>query len=291
MNNMIYHPAIESLSNDLQLKGGITIDKDNKRHKTLNPDWYNNKAFQVMSVKGDRLLETTPSVQKIHDAMDAYLDPIKHATKAQTRILEALHNTALDLEIESDYMGSFDVEELYSDIEIDNTIENDYEFDSDPELGFTECNASDIWDDIDTSDDIVIVQCEVTFSNNDIDDTNSISKSPLHYNRNYNYNNCNRTKLKHYTQLLSYNLTNPQYNTNRSPARNLRYYSLDPLFSNAFLFYVLSKGYMVLIVSFIVYTLSLIKRTINSLFDYLLYIIKCKLIIVHELHLLLPVIA
>jgi len=88
-----YHPAIESMASDLVEGGGITVDKDNKRNKSLNPGWYKEGAFVVKSADGKKELKTIPSVATVKKAVDDYVAGNK-LSKPQARIIEKLDDIA-----------------------------------------------------------------------------------------------------------------------------------------------------------------------------------------------------
>lgn len=86
-----YHPAIKSFADDLVEGGGTVVMPDGRRSQSLNPSWFKDNAFVVLSKKGEPLAKS-PSVKEIKQAVAAH--EIGKTTDKQKRILSALSEVA-----------------------------------------------------------------------------------------------------------------------------------------------------------------------------------------------------
>ena len=90
-----YHPAIESLSNDLVEGGGVSLIHNEHgtiigRTPSLNPDWFKDGRFQIYKPDGAPY-SSTPSVREVKQAVSDYKAGNKLKAK-QVAILESLHD-------------------------------------------------------------------------------------------------------------------------------------------------------------------------------------------------------
>ena len=90
-----YHPAIESLSNDLVEGGGVSLIHNEHgtiigRTPSLNPDWFKDGRFQIYKPDGEPY-SSTPSVREVKQAVSDYKAGNKLKAK-QVAILESLHD-------------------------------------------------------------------------------------------------------------------------------------------------------------------------------------------------------
>ena len=78
---------IASLVNELQVGGGITVDKDGKRNKSLNPDWFKDGNFKTKKADGT-YNATAVSRSDIETATKSFLAGRKLTSKQQSIINE-----------------------------------------------------------------------------------------------------------------------------------------------------------------------------------------------------------
>ncbi|MDP1771968.1 MAG: JAB domain-containing protein, partial [Methylobacter sp.] len=95
--NQQYHQAIKSMSDELVEGGGVAYTYDdngkiNGRTQSVNPPWFKDGTFVVLSAKGEAL-EKSPSVKEIKAAVNAH-EAGEKITDKQRRILSALSDMA-----------------------------------------------------------------------------------------------------------------------------------------------------------------------------------------------------
>jgi hypothetical protein len=140
-----YHPAVNSLANDLVEGGGssYTYDEHGRitgRTPSLNPDWYRDNAFVVFKSNGE-LLSKAPSVKEIKQAAADH-EAGKKLTSKQERIMTALSDVAKSEEEfhNAGFSGeTLETARYLSDGFISGAIDDDY-------LGYAE--TADDFDDM-----------------------------------------------------------------------------------------------------------------------------------------------